>query len=176
MTDLGKYLREQAAWRRSKAEEYPEDERNVRSAEALDALAEYVDERPNDVRVRYLTDHHLFEAVTLGGEETHRQVARWGFHRGTITAEAQDAFLSELCALAAQDAYELIRDNREDYGTGDIDHLTDQWGLIREDVSRAFSNEAPSVVRFSQKYGSAEWLSQLEFARGEQREFDEGGE
>jgi hypothetical protein len=176
MTDLGKYLREQAAWRRSKAEEYPDDDRNVRSAEALDALAEYVDKIPDDVRVRYLADHHLLESAALGGEKTHRQVARWGFDRGTIAAELQHHFLSELCAFAAQDAYELIRDNREDYGSGDIDGLTEQWGLIREDVSRAISNEAASFLQFSQKYGDPRWLSQLDFARAEQRESDEGVE
>lgn len=174
MTDLGKYLREQADWRRSKAEEYPDDERNVNSARALDDLAAVVDERPDDVRVRYLTDHHLLESVALGGEKTHRHVARWGFDRGITTADAQDAFLSELCAFAAQDAYELIRDNREDYGSGDIDGLTEQWGLIREDVSRAFSDEAASFLQFSQKYGDARWLSQLEFAREQQS--DEGVE
>ena len=69
----------------------------------------------------------------------------------------------------------MVRDNREDYGSGDIDRLTEQWGLMREDVSRALSDEAASFLQFSQKYGDPRWLSQ-EFTGAEQREPDEGVE
>ena len=42
MSSLQDNFRAQARWRREKAEEYPDDERNAQSAAALESLAEYV--------------------------------------------------------------------------------------------------------------------------------------
>ena len=51
------FLREQAEWRRARADEWPEDPRNRRSAEALSELASWVMRLPNgDERLRHLAD------------------------------------------------------------------------------------------------------------------------
>lgn len=42
-TALGDYIRQQAQWRREKAQEFPDDPRNEQSAKALDSLAEYAE-------------------------------------------------------------------------------------------------------------------------------------
>jgi ribonuclease D len=46
---LNTYIREQAAWREEKATEYPDHPRNLRSAEHLKRLAEYVDNSPTTI-------------------------------------------------------------------------------------------------------------------------------
>ena len=81
---LSDYFRSQADWRRQKAEEYPEDERNAQSAAALESLAEYVEPDEHgeyeagpviDRLLPHLADH----GMSLGGEETARAVSRYGF-------------------------------------------------------------------------------------------------
>jgi hypothetical protein len=44
MSSISDYFRAQAGWRDGKAEEYPADERNARSAAALRSLADYIDD------------------------------------------------------------------------------------------------------------------------------------
>jgi hypothetical protein len=114
---LQDYFREQARWRREKAEEYPDDRRNPQSAAALESLAEYVepDESGNseaDERVAAELEKHLAE-FTLGGEETQRAVARYGFGY-SANRWTHEAFLEELLVLCALDAYELVREGASD--------------------------------------------------------------
>lgn len=161
MSYLSSYVRAQAEWRRAKAEEYPEDERNARSAAALEDFAQYVAEleEAGDPRARYLAQYHQpgGAETPIGGEETGRQISRWGFHRSAITRQQQDEFVSELCALAAQDAFEWIRDTRGDFPA---DELLEH-GLTESDVRRALNDQMPSSVHFAQEYGSAERVASL---------------
>jgi hypothetical protein len=165
MSQLSSYIRSQAAWRREKAEQYPEDERNARSEAALEDLASYVAEleQAGDPRARYLAEYHQPEGAEtpIGGEETRRQLSRWGFHRSTITWEQQDEFVTELCALAAQDAFEWIRDTRDDFTAEDVAGLVEQYGLTESDVRRALNDQQPSSLHFIQEYGSAERVALL---------------
>lgn len=59
---LAGYFRAQAEWRLAKAEEYPDDSRNWRSAEDLNRLAEYVELLPDD-------DPRIVAAGTFGPED-----------------------------------------------------------------------------------------------------------
>ncbi len=79
MTVLSTFVREQADWRQSKANEHPEDRRNQRSADSLRALADYVDADP-EMLVDYpeLGDRHGTGRY-LAGEEAARMIARFGF-------------------------------------------------------------------------------------------------
>jgi hypothetical protein len=165
MSQLSSYIRFQAAWRREKAQQYPEDERNTRSADALGGLAQYVAEleAAGDPRARYLAQYHHPEGAEtpIGGEETGRRLSRWGFHRSRITREQEDEFVSELCAVAAQDAFEWIRDTRDDFTGEPVAGLVEQYGLTESDVRRALNDQSPSSLHFIQEYGSAERLAHL---------------
>ena len=113
---LNDYFRAQAEWRRHRAEEYPDDARNARSAEALESLAEYVESGEIDRLVEKGLTPHLFEEISLGGEETHRAVARYGFDYPVTGADPTQhvEFLERLQVLCMVDAYEFVRDRRSD--------------------------------------------------------------
>jgi hypothetical protein len=128
-TKLADYFRSQAEWRDRKAEEYPEDKRNVQSAAALRSLADYVEpidgreaEGPSGKRIlsrvydveQHLTEQHLTEGtLTLGGERTKREVARYGFGQ-PVTDESHKKFLEDLLPLCLKDAYEFAEDHHDD--------------------------------------------------------------
>ncbi len=113
---LSDYFRSQADWRQRKAEEYPDDARNAQSAAALYSLAEYVepDERgDHEAEGVDALLPHLFEGFSLGGEEAHRAVSRYGFGY-TATAPTQHIeFLEGLQVSCMEDAYEFARDAGE---------------------------------------------------------------
>lgn len=82
---LADYVQATARWREMVAEDYPDDDRNRHSVEALDDLAEWVLRLPDD-------DHRL---VSLGqwmqvqgldvvspSERGRRETSRYGFDRG----------------------------------------------------------------------------------------------
>jgi len=81
---LAAYLRETADWRDRKAEEYPDDPRNVRSAAALRALAEYVSHLPDDHEVLVAlaaAERCLYiDGRISPGEEASRVASRFGFY------------------------------------------------------------------------------------------------
>jgi hypothetical protein len=107
--DLAEYFRDQANWRGMKAEEYPDDVRNVQSAEALEDLADYVDAHPDDATVRFLVEHIPATGAGPGGEETQRAVSRYGFGY-RVTQMHHAGFLEELAVLCLVDAYESCRE------------------------------------------------------------------
>lgn len=107
MQTLSTYFRSQADWRRGKAEEYPDDPRNLQSAEALDSLAAYVEHEDAALLAAALEPH--LDDDGLGGDQTAREVARYGFGFGTSTRQHFE-FLEELCALCAEDAYTAVFD------------------------------------------------------------------
>ncbi|HEV8534871.1 MAG TPA: hypothetical protein VGR87_04010 [Candidatus Limnocylindria bacterium] len=78
---LAEFVRERASWRRTKAKQFPDDERNLTSADALEELASYVEKLPD-------TDRDLIELIELdafddrdrfiASHEARRATARWG--------------------------------------------------------------------------------------------------
>jgi hypothetical protein len=115
MTPLSDYFRSQAEWRRSKAEEYPEDKRNEQSAAALEDLAEFIE--PDEQRqfeagsILDALEPHLFQ-FSLGGEETARAVVRYGFGY-PVNAQTHTEFLEELAVHCTVDAYEFARGEQD---------------------------------------------------------------
>lgn len=101
---LADYLREQARWREIKAEEYPEDARNARSARVLFDAAEYVAQLPDDdSRLVRLDQARCFTALPdmfCGGEEVGHVVRLYGFHG---PAWSPSAFLDDLAGAAERD-------------------------------------------------------------------------
>lgn len=111
-TALAEYFRYQANWRDAKAEQYPDDERNVQSARALRSLAEYVDSGEAETRDRWIIqalDAHLFEEFTFAGEEAQREVSRYGYGYAATNDNQHEAFLPELWVTCMQDAYDFVR-------------------------------------------------------------------
>lgn len=101
------FCRSTAGWRRRKAEEYDRDARNLRTAAALDELADYVLTLPED-------DPRLRELERLAGEggafapdqRVLYELGRFRFHH----PEAQlDPFLDVLVQLAEADRGEQGR-------------------------------------------------------------------
>jgi len=104
----------QAEWREHKAEEYPDDERNLRAASALRAAAEYVGVLPDDdqrLRVIDATD-----VDHPGGERTHEVLRRVGFHhtlpggRYPESLDEPSAILDQLAEAIEDDEAERLRD------------------------------------------------------------------
>ncbi len=90
-----------AAWRRRKAEEYDRDQRNVRTAGALEDLADYVRKLPAD-------DLRLVELQRLTGQgddfapdqRVLYEIGRFRFHHPEV---GLDPFLDTLVELARAD-------------------------------------------------------------------------
>ena len=80
---LSAYLRQEATWRDEKADDYPDDPRNSRSAETLRALAAHVDGLPDgDENARALEALQERYALDLfaPGDEAEHLISRLGFH------------------------------------------------------------------------------------------------
>lgn len=96
-----------AAWRRRKAEEYDRDERNLRTAAALEELAAYVRSLPAD-------DARLVELHRLAGggddfqpdQRVLYELGRFRFHHPET---GLDPFLDTLVELALADRGEMGR-------------------------------------------------------------------
>jgi len=117
MSDLSSYFRAQADWRRAKADEYPDDERNAQSAEALESLAGYVESEEGELaaaRQLAAIQPHLFEGFTLGGEETQRAVVRYGYGYRAVSPTQHDEFLEDLAVTCLDDAYRFAGDHDDD--------------------------------------------------------------
>lgn len=110
---LSDYLRSKAEWRRRQEKGYPNDDRNERSAMALESLADYAEGPDVPQAAIDRLAPHLFDEETLGGERTAKAVSRygWGTH---ITTDHHAAFLAELAVLCEFDAYEHATEHGED--------------------------------------------------------------
>jgi len=109
---LAEHLRNQAAWRAGKADEYPEDARNARSAAALEALAEHVERLPDtDANLRLLAAVHESYAsdVFSPSEEGAALISRFGFDQ----EEPRDRFEQFLSQLASADTIEAVETDHE---------------------------------------------------------------
>lgn len=110
---LSDYLRSKSEWRRRQKKDYPMDNRNERSADALASLADYVEGPEVSQTAVDRLKPHLFEDDTLGGDRTLRAVSRYGY--GTIiTTDHHVAFLDELGVLSELDAYNHAVERGED--------------------------------------------------------------
>jgi hypothetical protein len=117
---IADYLLEQARWRGEKAEEYPEDGRNLRCAEGLKALAEYVLSLPaTDERILDLTSMgvraEMFSPPPVlgppGAAQAQYAISQFRFHD---PGEDCDRFLTELVRLMRDDALRFARESGPD--------------------------------------------------------------
>jgi hypothetical protein len=96
-----------AQWRRRKAEEYDRDERNMRTAQALEEFGSFVRSLPPD-------DQRLRDLQRLAGsgddftpdQRVLYELGRFRFHHSDVS---MDAFLTQLVALAEADRGEAGR-------------------------------------------------------------------
>lgn len=117
---LAQYLEHEAWWRSEKADEYPEDVRNIRSAEALERAASWVrispearglvravkEADPGDGDRAGVFDFGVFSP----GEQASRLISQFGFHGGSTFAED---LLRDLAEAVKRDAEDLLRDLAE---------------------------------------------------------------
>ncbi len=116
---IAEFCRATAAWRRRKAEEYDRDERNLRTAAALETLADYILTLP-------ASDSRLLELqrLTGAGEEfvpdqrVLYELGRFRFHQPDTGI---DPFLDTLVSLAEAD-----RGEAGHYG-GQLPEGDDPW-------------------------------------------------
>ena len=162
MHPLESAIREQAEWRETKAAEYPDDERNARSAMALGELAEIANslESGEDPRTLYLTRFHFTDGVPIWGEATHRELSRWGFDgKAAPTAEEADRFVGRMCALAASDMFNWISDCQGDWGQQpDVDGIAGEHGLLPVEVESALHGGTRWESSFA-SYEDPSWLA-----------------
>ncbi|HEU5431453.1 MAG TPA: hypothetical protein VFU81_07310 [Thermomicrobiales bacterium] len=104
---FAEFCRVTGDWRRRKAEEYDRDARNLRTAAALDALADHVLTLPeDDPRLRALERLAGTGGVFTPDQRVLYELGRFRFHH----PEAQlDPFLDVLVELAAADRGEQGR-------------------------------------------------------------------
>ncbi len=143
---LSDYIRAQADWRRQKAEEYPEDERNAQSATALDALADYVDEGAPDCgpwTLSLLEEQVEVSSAGTGvpmlGEQASRVISRYGFGYRAVSPWQHAEFLDDLVSIALLDAYEVAAAGAPDDDRSDehLAELAEQHGLNPWEVEAA---------------------------------------
>lgn len=128
---LGFDIENTAEWRGRKVEEYPEDDRNARSSNALSALAANIDALPPDHRlfqrfadinqgVGDLLDRMKTfgrESFSVDGvyarisEETSNRLSRYGFDDPSEDGSDVEAFLSELCDIHQECVDEAMKDD-----------------------------------------------------------------
>jgi|GEM_PF-1795563 len=127
---------EHARWREMKAEEYPADTRNQRSAQALRDLAKYVRDLPDDdpTLKRLAADAEVLDHLEFGltGENVKSMLSRYGFDG----AESPGAFL----ALAVDQALaDWVND------LGDVD--PDGYKVLENKLRRMAARQRLKLVK-----------------------------
>jgi len=98
------YLLRVAAWRRAKANEYDRDLRNLRSADAIQELAAYIESLPeSEPRLVRLGQLGKDGDTFFPGQQTSYEIGRFRFFD---EAGEVDAFLTAVVDLAERDAGE----------------------------------------------------------------------
>jgi hypothetical protein len=138
---LVEYLESRSRWRDEKAEQYPDDLRNGRSADALASLAAYVRDGRADASVVDRIETPSREDGTgilqltecaADGEHPHGAVARYGFYFALEDpAHDHEQFLALLADLVEKDeAEQLMEWVRE--GACSLDDVPDRIRLTVE--------------------------------------------
>ena len=129
-TRLAEYVREQAAWRESIAEQDLADERSRRSAARLWQLADHVEALPADDRrlaaLARVHAQHPQGAFTLGDEGRYL-ISRFAFDSSDAVPNV-DEFLNKLLrAVVAEDRREQERQLDAQLGSREVDTLLDEF-------------------------------------------------
>jgi hypothetical protein len=172
VTALGDFFRECAASHRA-AEQRPDDPRPQRSADALDALAEYADRAAEEglFQTRYLLEHHVVDgAFAWPDGQSGRAVSRWGFDQPIIDPAEPEQFLMDLCDLAKQDACRHIGDPENGYQRDDAEAIARRFGLSRELVHHALDTGRGYAHLFT--VGIPFWHELSEAARTQLEQLD----
>ena len=98
---LADYCDSQSGWRFMKGEEYPEDRRNLRCADALEGFADYLRTLPEDDSSRGLGLDTGTGCFDPANEETHGVISRFCFDNETGKPGRPDfqRLLDEIAAL-----------------------------------------------------------------------------
>ena len=114
---LSNYVREQAGWREEKAEDHPDDQRNVQSAKALNSLADYLEHEDASVNqnVNFLCELDAGTGSFTPGEQGRYLVGRYGFGYAATSVAQHEALLDELSIAAMKDIYEEAADSGTDW-------------------------------------------------------------
>lgn len=140
MNALSEYLREQAAAHRASAAEKPDDPRYARSAEALEALADYADAGAERgvFQMRYLLDHHVVDGRFAWREgQCGRSIRHFGFDAPLTSEFDLEQFLMDLCDLAKSDASRYIGTNESEFQRDDAAAIAARFGLSVDRVHHA---------------------------------------
>lgn len=143
MEHLTEYVRAQADWRRKKADEFPDDERNLRSAEALESLADFIEhgseEDFHESELKHPTlpimDEYLRYCHGEPDEFVKHLLSRHGYER-PLPSDWRQAYqhsgvLNDCVVHALVDAHNAMRES----GDEDTDLFTsEEVAAAREDV------------------------------------------
>ena len=129
-TKLAEYVREQAAWRESIAEQDPDDERSRRSAARLWQLADHVETLPTDDRrlaaLERVHTQHPEDVLALGADGRYL-ISRFAFDSSDAVPNV-DEFLNKLVrAVVAEDRRDQERQLDEQLASREVDELLDEF-------------------------------------------------
>ncbi len=112
---IGYQVQNSAHWRRDKAEQFPDDIRNLRAAEELERLAEQIEQLENSELHKWVRD--IADRVTAAdngdgwfkiGEEISAELRSIGFHS---SYESGEQFLEWFCELLEEELPSLVDHN-----------------------------------------------------------------
>lgn len=151
-TELAEYLYDQSQWREQKAQDYPDDDRNLRSATALADLAQWVssldDSDPRLLRLTEVTSNRELEVFACLGEDGRRLISRHGFDRNHRMAP--DDWLTEFVEVfVSEDEASDLDELSGSLGDGDLEWMSETHPLV------------PHTVLAERVQRAAETISQL---------------
>ncbi|MEA2233560.1 MAG: hypothetical protein QOD83_3376 [Solirubrobacteraceae bacterium] len=139
-TPLGDHIREQARAHRATAAQQPDDPRYPRSADALEALADYADRAAaaDQFQMRYLLKHHIVGGRFLWADgQCGRALQYYGFDEPVRDEFQHDLLLMDLCDLAKSDASRHIGSNESEFDRADAAAIAERFGIDVERVHHA---------------------------------------
>lgn len=140
MNPISEHLREQATAHRASAVERPDDPRHVRSAEALEALADYAEASAQRgvFAMRYLLEHHVVDGRFKWPKgQSGRAIERFGFEVPVTSEWDLEEFLMDLCDLAKSDATRHIGSNEGEFHRDDAQAIGARFGIDADRVHHA---------------------------------------
>ena len=140
MNPVSELFREQAAAHRATADEKPDDPRYARSAEALEALADYADAAAEQdaFPMRFLLGHHVVEGRFAWRDgQCGRAIAAFGFDVPVRGEWDLEQFLMDLCSLAKSDATRHIGEHEREFDRADAAAIATRFGISTEHVHHA---------------------------------------